>query len=119
MDEMEVIECPTGEFAVMTVAWEARNSQWVYSPSIINTHAGAVILTFSDNYWSADEITWCSGTVVHLTLRKFPGDHSPSQLELLIDCANETGTVGSRPARTFTEIEMELESAFVKKPSKS
>lgn len=116
MEEIEVIVAPGGTYAVKIVAWEARNTQWVYIPSLIETRTGTVIFAFNDICWSMDQVNWRSESVVHLALRKFPGDHRPATLALVVDCARQTAVIGAGTECGLTEIEQTLEAAFEKKP---
>ncbi|MBF8644120.1 MULTISPECIES: hypothetical protein [Pseudomonas] len=119
MEEMETILAPGGRFAVKVAAWEARNSQWVYVPSLLDRQTQAVIFAFADPRWSMDQATWRSHATVHFVLRKFPGDHHPATLELLVNCANQTAVVVAGTEHKLAEIEQVLEAAFEKKPSAS
>jgi len=116
MEEIEKIVAPGGRFAVRVAAWEARNSQWVYVPSLLDTQTQALIFAFTNRHWSMDQATWRSDATVHFVLRKFPGAHLPATLELLVNCANQTAAVGGAEFR-LAEIEQALEAAFEKKPS--
>lgn len=117
MEEIETILAPGGRFAVRVSAWEARNSQWVYVPSLIEAGTGAIVFAFADRRWSMDQATWRSETVVHLVLRKFPGDHRPAALEVVVDCADRTAVLGSGGTCAVGEVEEALEGAFEKRPS--
>ncbi|MBV4491037.1 hypothetical protein [Pseudomonas oryzicola] len=119
MEEIETITAPAGRFAVRVAAWEARNSQWVYVPSLLDMHTQTVIFAFANPHWSMDQATWRSDATVHFVLRKFPGDHYPATLELLVNCANQTAAVGAGAEHSLAEIEQALEAAFEKKPSTS
>jgi len=57
-----------------------------------------------------DQVTWRSEAVVHLV--KFPGDHRPAALELVVECANQTAVVGSAAACTLAEIGQALDAAI-------
>lgn len=119
MEEMEKIAAPGGRFEVRVAAWEARNSQWVYVPCLFDTHTQAVIFAFTHPHWSMDQATWRSDATVHFVLRKFPGDHLPATLELLVNCANQTAAVGAGAEHRLAEIEQALEAALEKKTSAS
>lgn len=91
---MEILSTsPAGRFEVRADVWEARNSLWVYSPSIWDTERSLHILSFADESWSVDKSAWLSETKVLLVLRKFPGNHRPEQLNVAIDCIARTATV--------------------------
>jgi hypothetical protein len=75
MSDTEVLSLsPSGRYQVQAIPWEARNSQWVFPPQIIDTQDGNVVFGFKDNLWSADRSTWLSPTRVEHKLRKYP-DH--------------------------------------------
>ena len=83
---MEILSTsPDGRYEVRSTPWEASASQWVYTPSIVNTSTGAVLYQPSDDRWSADNVTWTSASAVTLTMRRFPGNHEPAQISLSID----------------------------------
>lgn len=77
---------PGNRFEVRVEVWEARNSLWVYSPSIWDTKHECCLLLFSDKSWSADSCEWLDEVKVRLVLRKFPGNHLPPSLTADIDC---------------------------------
>jgi len=77
---------PAKNFEVRTEVWEARNSLWVYSPSIWDARACHCIFSFEDEKWSADEFCWEDESTVRLVLRKYPGNHQPQSVTVEIDC---------------------------------
>ena len=81
----ETVVSPSGTYAVEADPWEARNSQWVYTPRVIELTTGKTVLALSDTRWSMDSAIWVSDSEVSLRLRKFPGDHLPLHLEVLVD----------------------------------
>jgi hypothetical protein len=84
---MEIMSVsPEKSFEVRTVVWEARNSLWVYSPSIWDAKRDHCIFSFKDENWSADTSAWEDDATVRLCLRKFPGNHRPDSLRVEIDC---------------------------------
>lgn len=84
---MEIMSVsPEGNFEVRTEVWEARNSLWVYSPSIWDAKRDHCIFSFKDENWSADTSAWEDGATVRLCLRKFPGNHRPDSLRVEIKC---------------------------------
>jgi hypothetical protein len=101
---------PDGRFQVRVETWEARNSLWVESPSIYNTRTEEVLLQLQSEMWSLDKAEWKTGEVVELTLRKYPGNHTPIQLEAAVDCENQTAQIQSLPAVPLKELEQLLES---------
>ena len=101
---------PDGRFQVRVEAWEARNSLWIESPAIYNARSEEVILKFQSEMWSLDRAEWKTGEVVCLTLRKYPGNHTPIQLMAAVDCERETAELGPLPAFSLAELERLLES---------
>src|SRR5471030_2338333 len=84
METMSV--SPEKSFEVRTEVWEARNSLWVYSPSIWDATLSSCIFSFKDENWSLDNSVWKDDATVSLCLRKFPGNHRPDSLMVEIDC---------------------------------
>lgn len=84
---MEIISTSAEHsFEVRADIWEARNSLWVYSPSIWDIKHNHCVFSFKDKNWSADTSVWKDDTTVRLCLRKFPGNHRPDSLMVEIDC---------------------------------
>jgi hypothetical protein len=102
-----------GRYQVRIVAWEAFNSHWVESPSIIDTATGANLLHVTCNLWSLDRSVWLSPTRVQLTLRKYPGNHRPGQIMVTIDCSAQTATLESADIVTLDKLEAVLERQLV------
>jgi hypothetical protein len=98
-----------GRFLVRTDAWEARASLWVESPTIFSTEATEPLLQFSSELWSLDKAEWLSNETVELTVRKFPGNHKPSQIVITINCNERTATLGSSGSVALSELEGLLE----------
>jgi hypothetical protein len=84
---------PDDRFQVLVAVWEARNSLWVESPTLYDTETKTTLLKFTDDNWSLDSAEWISSSQVRLTLRKYPGDHRPTQLVATIDCTVRTAKV--------------------------
>jgi hypothetical protein len=101
---------PDGRFEILTDAWEAGNSHWVETPSIRDRISGEPIPSFTDNSWSLDESLWCSGSIVRLTLRKYPGNHEPSSVMAIVDCAARTAITGGGRSVPLHAIESALEA---------
>ena len=84
---MEIMSVsPEKNFEVRAAVWEARNSLWVYSPSIWDAKHSNCIFSFKDENWSVDTSVWKGDATVSLCLRKFPGNHRPDSLMVEIDC---------------------------------
>ncbi|MEO7324444.1 MAG: hypothetical protein ABIW82_06420 [Dokdonella sp.] len=101
---------PDGRFQIRVAVWEARNSLWVESPAIYNAISQAVLLTFQSEMWSLDKAEWKTSEVVDITLRKYPGNHTPIELKATIDCEKQTAKLRSCPAVPLAELERLLES---------
>jgi hypothetical protein len=104
---------PSGCFQVQADIWEARNSLWVYSPSIWDAERSLHILSFEDESWSVDKSAWLSETKVLLVLRKFPGNHRPEQLNVEIDCIVQTATVPPSVPTRLGELESILNRVLI------
>lgn len=66
---MEIMSAsPEKNFEVRTEVWEARNSLWVYSPSIWDAKNNNCIFSFEDEKWSADASVWNDDATVSLCL---------------------------------------------------
>jgi len=115
----ETVVSPSGRYAVEVDPREARNTQWVYTPRVIELTTGKIVLALSDTRWSMDSATWTSGSEVSLRLRKFPGDHLPVHLEVLVDCAEGTALVAAGQRCGLAELEATLDAAFRKAPSRA
>ena len=101
---------PDGRFQVRVEAWEARNSLWIESPAIYDARSEEIILKFQSEMWSLDKAEWKTGEVVDLTLRKYPGNHTPSQLLAAVNCQRQTAELRPLPAVSLAELERLLEN---------
>ena len=88
--DTEITPSPSGTYAVQANPWEARASQWIYQPRVVECAFARVIWSPLDRMWSLDSATWRSRSVVCLLLRKFPGGQSQGSIEVVIDCEQET-----------------------------
>jgi len=102
---------PSGRYKVLASPWELRMSLWVYPPEIVDAEAQDLILKFVDPNWSMDFAKWESDTIVHLGLRKYPGDRLPSGTSVQIDCASRIGVIG-KSRFPLSEMEGALEAAL-------
>ena len=91
--------------------YEAFNSHWVLIPTIEHVATAEVLLKL-DRGWSMDESAWVSDSVVELTLRKYPGNHSPADVVATVDCAARTGKVGQGKMRPLGELEADLNAVL-------
>ncbi len=107
METMSV--SPGNGFEIRVDVWEARNSLWVYSPSIWDAKRNHCLFLFEDKNWSADSSVWEDDATVRLCLRKFPGNHRPDSIRLEVDCLGLTAKLIS----FATTLDLcELESAL-------
>ncbi|HEX4329091.1 MAG TPA: hypothetical protein VH105_20035 [Burkholderiales bacterium] len=104
---------PDGRFAIYVDMWEAFNSHWVESPELTDTRSGATLLKFNNDNWSLDAAQWQSDTVVSLSLRKYPGDHTPSAFEVVVDCEQGNASVADMAPLPLAEVEEALERLYL------
>jgi len=111
---MEIMSVsPEKNFEVRTEVWEARNSLWVYSPSIWDVKRDHCIFSFRDESWSADTSVWEDERTVRLCLRKFPGNHRPDSLRVEIDClALKAKMISPAKDLSFEDLESALDKAL-------
>lgn len=113
LNDMEILSTsPSKRFQVRADVWEARNSLWVYSPSIWDVELDYHLLSFEDKRWSVDTSSWLSETTVRLSLRKFPGNHRPEQLSVEVDCLGFTATVPRAATTPLADLETVLNRAL-------
>jgi len=103
---------PTGRFAFRIVAWEARMSHWIESFTLVDATTGATVWRMDDPNWSLDEARWISDSVVEISIRKYPGDHSPSSFEVTIDCDARTAAVMGGPSMPLYQADTHLEQLY-------
>lgn len=84
---------PSGRYTIHIDAWEARMSHWIETPELIDTQSNTRLLAFSDSNWSLNKAVWQNDSVVRLSLRKYPGNHTPAAFEVTVDCQNHTATL--------------------------
>ena len=109
---LERSESPTRSFAVEAEPVEVRNSHWVYRFRILDCASGAVIWAPVDGRWSLDSATWRTEAEVHLVLRKYPGDHRPSEVKACVNCAERTARL-ERTVFPLAQLEPELDAIIV------
>jgi hypothetical protein len=105
-------ESPSGRFRIAISAWEARMSLWIETPTILDTETKEILLSFRDSNWSLDAARWLSDSVVELTLRKYPGNHLPSNVLVVLDCAHRNAKVGPTEVQSLADVEPTLERAL-------
>jgi hypothetical protein len=111
---MEIMSVsPEGNFEVRTEVWEARNSLWVYNPSIWDAKRDHCIFSFKDENWSADTSAWEDDATVRLCLRKFPGNHRPESLTVEVDCLElKAKVIAPAMGLALEDLESALEKAL-------
>jgi hypothetical protein len=102
---------PSGRFQIELNEREVFNTCWVGTPTIIDRADRSVVLSFTDTFWSADAAAW-NGDRVTLTLRKYPGNHTPGDIQATIDCAARTAAVGDAPPTPIAGLEAALSAAL-------
>ena len=75
---------PSGLYKITLAEREVFNTHWLHVPSLRDVQTGVTILALGEQ-WSLDESAWQSDSVVTLTLRKYPGNHSPSDVVAIAD----------------------------------
>ena len=100
---------PDGRFIVRVEPLEARASQWVDTPQLVDAATGLVLVQLADACWHLDSADWCVESVVVMRLRHFP-DGLPSY-EVRVDCGQLTALVDGGDPRPLAELEEMLETA--------
>jgi len=104
------LQSPDGRYAVQVDAWEAFNSHWVESPRIVEVATGNVVFVFKDDRWSLDHSRWLGLDVVEFALRKYPGNHEPSEVVAWIDCEHRVAGGENAPGVPFEAFEVALDA---------
>jgi hypothetical protein len=104
---------PDGNFDVRTSAWEMFNTHWVHWPKLLDTRTNEVLFAPNDN-WSVDPPTpaWIGPSLLRLVMRKYPGNHEPAQLEVLVDCEARSFELSSGGKGDLSELEARMDSAL-------
>ncbi|MGE0440445.1 MAG: hypothetical protein AB7S39_08115 [Gemmatimonadales bacterium] len=103
---------PDGRYTITTSAWEVRMSLWIETPSLADSATGQVLWTPEDGNWSLDAALWTGPATLRLTLRKYPGNHTPADVTAEIDCRALTARVGDGPAEPLDTLDRRLERAL-------
>jgi hypothetical protein len=101
---------PARAFEISVSMREVFNTLWVEVPTIVDRSDGSPVWTVADDRWSLDEAHW-DGEVVTMTLRKYPGNHAPIDLQAVIDCVARTARVGEQRVPLAT-LEQSLDAAL-------
>ncbi|MEN6670288.1 hypothetical protein AAJP47_07925 [Psychrobacter sp. B38] len=108
---VETVESPTRRYVVQAAPWEARASQWIYHPSLLDTASKTLIWSPSSTLWSLDKATWESEQTVRLLLRKFPGNQHPASVEVRINCLSKNAVVNGQSC-SLNELEHYLDAVI-------
>lgn len=115
MSETEIQSTsPDDHYRVEVTPWDARNTQWVCSPRIVDTWQGSRVFQFEDARWSADQSVWLNPTTVELKLRKFPGDKTGRGVSVVIDCAGLVARLGDGSVVELSVLEAALDAIELK-----
>lgn len=85
----EGLTSPDANYVLRTNPWEARMSLWVFPPQLRALATGRELLRFRNPAWSAEAARWVGDARLVLQLRRFPGAHVPSVLNVEVDAATE------------------------------
>lgn len=102
---------PSDKYHFKIDAWEARMSLWIESPALVNVSSGETVLTFKESNWSLDVAEWKDEEHVTMELRRYPGDHSPSQFVVEVDCLAKKATIGD-DSMELNSLEKYLEALY-------
>jgi hypothetical protein len=103
---------PHDQYVITVDSWEARMSLWIDSPALTERRTGENLLAFEDPNWSLDAARWLDDSTVVLTLRKYPGNHTPGSIDVTVDCAGRTATIGGAKVGRLGELEQQMEKAL-------
>ena len=100
---------PSGRYVFQIVAWEARMSLWIESFTLVEAATRAPVMLLQDDNWSVDSAEWLGDSVVKMRLRKYPGNHTPSQVEVSVDCEGRTAEVQGGVRMPLAQLEHTLD----------
>jgi hypothetical protein len=104
---------PTGAFAVRVHPWEATEGIVVEPPEITDTRSKESILRVTDDFWSLSSAQWRSASVVCLKLCKYPGDHAPPEVDVVVDCIKLNAQVNGGVVEPIGKVPGSLERFYV------
>lgn len=93
---------PSGRYIIRVYPQEMRMSHWVDTPELIDTATHSTLFAPRDSSWSMDSATWQSESVVSMTLRRYPGDHS--SIKATFNCAAGTADIGGVAIKSLSDI---------------
>jgi hypothetical protein len=91
-------------------------SLWVHTPEIVDRQSQSIILAFRDDRWSLDKSAWIDHTTVQLTLRKYPGNHIPTEITIAINCQSRLATMPDGKHLALAELEEQLDQLLSETP---
>lgn len=106
---------PDGRFRLEVAAWEVRMSHWIECPVLSECAADRLLFAFRDKHWSLLEASWDAQSRLHLALRRYPGDHDPPHLDVVVDCATALATLDDGREIPLARLETELGSMLRKR----
>ncbi|WP_213816114.1 hypothetical protein [Glaciihabitans sp. dw_435] len=107
---------PGGTYVLETMAYEARSSAWVFQPHVLVAASRETVFAFGSGMWSADSAQWVDDSNLRLEVRKFPGGHQPSSLQIVIDCAAGSASTPATPHVALRQLEAALDKELTWPP---
>lgn len=109
---------PDGRYGFRIWSWEARMSHWIECGTLVETSGERRVFGFTDSNWSLDKAEWRSPSVVAMTVRKYPGNHTPADFVVALDCESRMATVENLdiPPCSWFELEDKLDAHVRKHP---
>lgn len=104
---------PSGTYLIEIHPQEARMSHTIQTPRLLERESGRSLFDFSTSLWSLDNARWLDEVQVQLSLRRYPGDHSPSVFEVLIDCERKFASLDGQSI-ALSELEKYLEAWYLR-----
>ncbi len=86
-------------------------SHWVDRPALRDRLTGDLLLALRDPCWSLLRAEWRDHERILLVLCRYPGDHEPPELAVLVDCARRRAWLGDHEV-ALTDLERRLEGAL-------
>lgn len=109
---------PDGRYGFDISPWEARMSHWIECGTLVEAATGRHVFGFTDSNWSLDRAEWLGPERVALTVRKYPGNHTPANFTIVLDCENRTASVDGVELDSFFSVEPHLDARVRKSPLK-
>lgn len=103
---------PDGRFLLLTGPWEVRMSLWIETPVLRDLAGDRSLWRPEDSRWSLNGADWLDATRVELRLRKYPGNHEPSELRAWIDAQAGWGQVEGSGQVPLERFEAALDAAL-------